>query len=116
MPGPFPAGKSVIPVKKLSIVLAVIGLLLATLLVGFYGLEKVAATVGSIGWSGFGILLLCQLCLFPVLGLAWYVIVPKQASAPGSVFLWGRMMRDAAANCLPFSPIGGFVLGARAVT
>src|ERR1700723_4613347 len=30
--------------------------------------------------------------------------------------VWGRMVRDAAANCLPFSQVGGFVFGARAVT
>lgn len=32
------------------------------------------------------------------------------------VMIWGRMVRDASANCLPFSQVGGFVFGARAVT
>ena len=32
------------------------------------------------------------------------------------VLIWGRMVRDASANCLPFSQVGGFVFGARAVT
>jgi glycosyltransferase 2 family protein len=32
------------------------------------------------------------------------------------VLIWGRMVRDASANCLPFPQLGGFVFGARAVT
>jgi putative membrane protein len=32
------------------------------------------------------------------------------------LFVWGRMVRDAASNCLPLSQLGGFVFGARAVT
>ncbi len=31
-------------------------------------------------------------------------------------FVWARMVRDSAGNCLPFSQMGGFVLGARALT
>jgi putative membrane protein len=32
------------------------------------------------------------------------------------VFVRGRMVRDASANCLPISMVGGFVFGARAAT
>src|SRR5438067_9764771 len=31
-------------------------------------------------------------------------------------FVWGRLVRDSAGSCLPFSVIGGFVLGVRAAT
>lgn len=104
------------PLKKLSFVLAGLGLLLATAVIGYYGFDNVLDTVGSVGWAGFAITVLWQIGLFVVLGAAWDVIVPQQKSAPSWAFLWGRMVRDSAGNCLPFSQMGGFVLGARAVT
>jgi putative membrane protein len=66
----------------------------------------------SIGWTGAALLLALQGSLFCVLGLAWATIQP--AIRPG-LLIWGRMVRDAATTCLPFSPVGGYVLGIRAV-
>ncbi len=46
------------------------------------------------------------------------------ASSPGAtvqpgirprLLIWGRMVRDAATTCLPFSPVGGYVIGIRAI-
>ena len=54
--------------------------------------------------------------LFVVLGLAWDAIMPAREARRPWVFVWGRMVRDASANCLPFSQVGGFVFGARAAT
>ena len=54
--------------------------------------------------------------LFVILGLAWDVITPARTMRRPLVLIWGRMVRDASANCLPFSQVGGFVFGARAVT
>jgi glycosyltransferase 2 family protein len=42
--------------------------------------------------------------------------VPPRAVRRLWLFVWGRMVRDASANCLPFSQVGGFIFGARAVT
>ena len=41
---------------------------------------------------------------------------PRPVRRRSWVPIWGRMVRDASANCLPFSQVGGFVFGARAVT
>ena len=54
--------------------------------------------------------------LFVVLGLAWDAITPPREARRPWVFVWGRMVRDASTNCLPFSQVGGFVFGARAAT
>ncbi len=102
--------------KKLSIALALAGLLLATVLIGWFGFGRVIACVRSIGWSDFGIILGWQLLLFAVLGLAWDAITPSREARRPWIFIWGRMVRDTSANCLPFSQVGGFVFGARAVT
>jgi putative membrane protein len=42
--------------------------------------------------------------------------MPARDSRRFWVPVWGRMVRDAAANCLPFSQVGGFIFGARAIT
>jgi putative membrane protein len=103
-------------VKTLSIALAVVGLLLGTLLIGWFGAARVLAGVLSVGWGGFAIVLGWQLLLFAILGVAWDAIVPRRQARSLWVFIWGRMVRDAASNCLPFSQLGAFVFGARAVT
>ena len=108
--------RKITPVKTLSIALAVLGLLLGTLLIGWFGAGRVLAGVLSVGWGGFAIVLGWQLMLFAILGLAWDAIAPRRVARRLRVFIWGRMVRDAAANCLPFSQVGGFVFGARAVT
>jgi len=103
-------------VKTLSVALAVLGLLLGTLLIGWFGAGRVLAGAFSVGWGGFTVVLGWQLLLFAVLGLAWDAIVPRRQARLVWLFIWGRMVRDASANCLPFSQVGGFVFGARAVT
>jgi len=103
-------------VKKLPIVLALAGLLLGTVLIGWFGFGRVIAGMRRVGWEDFALIVGWQLVLFVVLGLAWDAITPPRESRRPWIFVWGRMVRDAATNCLPFSLVGGFVFGARAVT
>lgn len=102
--------------KKLSIVLALAGLLLGTALIGWFGFGRVITGVQRVGWGDFALIVGWQLVLFVVLGLAWDAIVPPREGRRPWVFVWGRMVRDASTNCLPFSQVGGFVFGARAAT
>jgi glycosyltransferase 2 family protein len=102
--------------KKLSIALALAGLLLGTALIGWFGIDRVVSGVRRVGWGDFAVIVGWQLVLFAVLGLAWDAIVPAREARRPWVFVWGRMVRDASANCLPFSQVGGFVFGARAAT
>jgi glycosyltransferase 2 family protein len=102
--------------KRLSYILAFAGVLVALCLVSYFGLGNVVSAVGRIGWADFGLIILWQIVLFIVLGAAWDVITPIAGPRRFWVLIWGRMVRDASANCLPFSQVGGFVFGARAVT
>jgi putative membrane protein len=102
--------------KRLSYVLALIGVLIALLLVAWFGFGNVATAIGRIGWPQFGLIVGWQLVLFVILGLAWAVIMPPRNARRPWVEVLGRMVRDSSANCLPFSQVGGFVFGARAVT
>jgi glycosyltransferase 2 family protein len=103
-------------VKKLSIALALAGLLLGTVLIGWFGFDRVIDGLRRVGWADFALIVGWQLVLFVVLGLAWDAITPPREARRPWVFVWGRMVRDASANCLPFSLVGGFVFGARAAT
>jgi len=99
--------------KRISILLALAGLAVSALLVAWFDAGQVLGVALSVGWQGFGVLSLWQAGLFLMLGMAWATVLPEVR--PG-VLVWGRMVRDAATTCLPFSPVGGFVLGARAIT
>jgi putative membrane protein len=99
---------------KLAI-LAALGLCLALYLVAYVGFGAVASAAAAVGWGGFALLCLYALALFPLLGAAWHVLLP----APGArlrIFVWGRMVREAATDVLPFSQLGGIVLGARSAS
>lgn len=99
--------------KTLSVTFALIGLLAATALVGWFGVGAVWDATLAVGWGGFLLLCAVQFPLFVVLAVSWWVIAPRRGFG---VFLWGRMVRDSAGNCLPFTHMGGFVAGARAVS
>ncbi len=102
--------------KRLSYVLALLGVLVALVLVSYYGFGNVVSAISRIGWPKFGVIVGWQLVLFVILGLAWDLITPSRTMRRPWVLIWGRMVRDASANCLPFSQVGGFVFGARAIT
>jgi len=102
--------------KKLSYILALLGLLLSTVLIGWFDVGRIAAGALSVGWGGFALIIAWQMLIFAILGIAWDVLTPRGPDRAAWVFVWGRMVRDCSANCLPFSQVGGFVFGARAVT
>jgi putative membrane protein len=102
--------------RKISILLALVGLLLGTLLVGWFGFAHVLDAVLSVSLAGFTLLCGWQMVLFFVNGAAWDVTMPGLGWRRLGVIVWGRMVRDSAGNCLPFSQLGGYIAGIRAVT
>ena len=96
------------------VIVALLGLALSIYLVAYAGIGSVFSAVVAVGWSGFALLCLYNLGLFVILGCAWYVLLPESSVATLRVFVWARMVRDAATDVLPFSQLGGIVLGARA--
>jgi len=100
---------------KLRIVcIAALGLAATLYLLSFVGWSAVLSAALAVGWGGFA--LLCAYCLlvFPVLGAAWFVLLPRAAHARLWVLIWARMVREAGGDLLPFSQLGGIVIGARA--
>ena len=102
-----------VSMKRLSVLLALLGVGAVIVIVASLGAESVWDATVAVGWGGFGVLLLWQGLLFAVLGLAWRASMP---GVPLFALVRGRMVRDAATTSLPFSPVGGYVIGARALT
>ena len=102
--------------KNLSYILALAGVAIGVVLVSYFGVGNVITAIGQIGWPDFALIAVWQLVMFVILGLAWDIIMPARDRRRFWVPIWGRMVRDAAANCLPFSQVGGFIFGARACT
>ncbi len=100
--------------KARILIVAAFGLALALYLVMYVGLGSVFSAAATVGWGGFSVLCLCALPLFPILGAAWCMLLPAPSSAWWRITTEARMVRDAAGEVLPFSQLGGFVLGARA--
>ncbi len=100
---------------KIGVILAVIGgLAIATLIVGYVGFSAVFKALSILGWRG--LIFLCLYSAVPliILGSAWFVLDEAAPPRQWGAFIWGRVARDAGAELLPFSHLGGFVIGARA--
>ena len=99
--------------KRLSILLAILGVGLGIGLVLGLGAGKVAHAIASVGWSGFAILVGWQLAVLIVLAEAWRLLCRRGRFA---ALIFGRLVREGGTNILPFSEVGGLAFGARAVT
>ncbi len=97
--------------RLITVLLALAGLAAVTAVVGAYGFRSVGRALLAVGWDGFLLFAAWHLGTFTLLGVAWWAVAPG-GHLPGLV--WGRVIRDSAAEVLPVSQIGGFVLGARA--
>lgn len=98
-----------------------IGLLLATIVglavavgaVGTVGLQPVLSAMASIGWVGMATFTLWSIGVLVLLGMAWQAVAPGQTVDRLGWFIWARTTREAATDILPFSQLGGLVVGAR---
>lgn len=100
---------------RLGVILAaLLGLAAATAIVGYIGFGQVFAALSAIGWRGLAFLCFYSALPFCLLGSAWFVLDKGAPPRQWGVFIWARVIRDSASELLPFSHLGGFVIGARA--
>ena len=102
--------------KPAVILAGLAGLAGAAWLVFHVGVHSVWDAATSVGLGGLAWLCLYGVVNFCPLGFAWSVLDPPCSWRKAATFIWGRAVRDAAGELLPFSQIGGLVIGARAVT
>jgi putative membrane protein len=101
--------------KRTTFIVAGVGLIVAILVIGWVGLPSLGRALATAGWGGLIFLSAFWLALFGVLGSAWYLLAPKSDHPKLWVYFWGRTVRDSATELLPFSQLGGLVVGARAI-
>ena len=83
-------------------------------MLGRVGLAEVAGVVGRVGVGGFVAFVAAHGAVLWTLGVAWAWSAPERLR-PVRLFAWGRTVREAANELLPFSQLGGLVLGLRVV-
>jgi glycosyltransferase 2 family protein len=93
---------------------AILGALLALFLVTQVGWRAVFSAALTVGWGGFAVLCLYVVVPFVVLGAAWDMLLPGWSVTRTWLFVRARMLRDAVAEILPFTQLGGMALGVRA--
>lgn len=94
---------------------AAIGLALAIYLVVHIGIGPVLRAIESVGLRGFIIICAYGLIVPIMLGSAWFALVPGVPVARLPSFAIARQVRDSASDVLPFSQLGGIVVGVRAI-
>jgi putative membrane protein len=98
--------------RLVSVAAAVAGSALIAALVVHFGADAVIRSLRAVGWPGFAAIVMIHLALLAVLGIAWWVLLPGTSPLAA---IWGRLVRDSAAEVLPISQLGGYVAGARAL-
>jgi putative membrane protein len=98
------------------LVATLVGLAVAIWTFGWAGIGTVATIARQIGVGGFLLYCLWSSGVFVILGAAWAAATPGRPTARVARFAWARAVREAVADLLPLSQIGGIVVGARTLT
>jgi putative membrane protein len=100
---------------RLAVLLAsLIGLAVAVWMLGENGVGQVLGVVGRLGIGGLSLYTGYSLLVVLLLGGAWASAAPPLAIRNTALlFSWARLVREAAADILPFSQVGGLIVGIR---
>lgn len=99
--------------KLIPAALTLAGLAVITGLVIYFGAADVLRALTSISALGLAEYVAAQLVLLLGLGLSWRMLLRSRQKGSFWLCVWGRAVRDATGEFLPFSQVGGYVLGAR---
>lgn len=91
----------------------VIGLAIALWATGTVGFTDVMYSIARLGVGGFLWVMACSAGVLGLLGGAWFTAMPGEPFRRIPLFIWARTAREAASDLLPFSQLGGLVVGAR---
>jgi putative membrane protein len=92
-----------------------VGFALTAGMVLYVGVGSLEKAVRTVGWIGFLLYGLYSVLVFIPLGAAWWVVAPGSDARGPQSFIWSRLLREAASDVLPFSQVGGLVVGIRAM-
>ncbi len=92
-----------------------LGVAAAAVATVYAGAGGVARAFASLHAGGLLLIALVHVPVGIALGVAWWFASGKDAQISRARFCWARFVRDAAAEVLPFSQLGGFLLGVSAL-
>ena len=99
--------------RVLSLGIAFLGVITIWAFLVRFRAGTILESLHSLGMAGFAIFCCYTLGVLILLGISWYVIVPGTPIRQMPGFIFGRLMREVAADILPFAQLGGFVVGVR---
>nr|WP_295740633.1 lysylphosphatidylglycerol synthase domain-containing protein [uncultured Acidocella sp.] len=102
--------------KLIPAVLTLAGLAVITGLIVYFGAADVLRALASVSALGAAEFVLAQLVILLGLGGSWRILLRSRQKGSYWLCVWGRAVRDATGEFLPFSQVGGYVLGARVMT
>jgi putative membrane protein len=102
--------------RLLPAILVLAGLAVITGLVIYFGAGDVLKALTSVSIYGFAAYIAAQLVITLGLALCWRMLLRSRMRGSFPLLVWGRLVRDATGEFLPFSQVGGYVLGARVIT
>lgn len=102
--------------KIISAIMVFAGFALTTALVIYLGAADVWHALRSVDIYDLIQYFIVQLLILAGLGLCWRILLRSHQKGSYLLCVWGRAVRDATGEFLPFSQLGGFVLGARVIT
>ena len=97
-------------------VATLVGFAAATWAIGAAGLGDVLRIVGRLGAGGFALLCGWSMLQLAALGAAWLAVAPGERWTRLLLFTWARVVRESVSDLLPFSQVGGIVIGGRTLT
>jgi putative membrane protein len=101
--------------KRLLIVAAGLGLVLAIAIIAFEGFGAVAQAFAAVGF-GLAVITVLRGIELAGAGLGWWMIFPAEAKSPLHLCVAVRFVREAINTLLPVAQVGGEVVGARLMT
>ena len=101
---------------RITLILAsLLGLVIATALIGYYGAGAVVDAVAAVGW-GAAVVACVRIVETSGAGLAWWLVVPGERRGLAPVCVLLRWMRESINCLLPVAQVGGEFIGARLLT
>ena len=92
------------------------GLATVGFLIWYAGADAVLRSLAELGPAGLVAIAMLHLPVIALMGLAWWSVRGRGHDDARARFLVARLIRDAAGEVLPFSQLGGFAIGARALS
>lgn len=99
--------------KRTKVLAVAVGVSVLVVTLAYAGVGAVEQAVMHVGAAGMLVLALLRLPIIATAGLAWFAIGAGLSGASPGKFLWARYVREATAEVLPFSELGGIVASAR---